>query len=215
MPAMIITYHGGEFFKVQFGETALAFNPISKNSKLKAARFGADLALVTVNHPDMNGLENLEFGDRKPFAIYGAGEYEVKEIFVTGFNCRSGYAGQSRINTVYAVRIEGMTLCFLGALGSEKDAPRELKELPDSIDVLFVPIGGDGVLRPAEAYKLAVQLEPKIIIPMHYGQIGDKTALKVFLKEGGEEDLKPVDKLTLKKKDLEGKTGEIIVLAES
>ena len=46
---------------------------------------------------------------------------------------------------------------------------------------------------------------------MHYGQIGNKDALKLFLKEAGE-DVKPIEKLTVKKKDLEGKEGEIIVL---
>jgi superfamily II helicase len=42
--------------------------------------------------------------------------------------------------------------------------------------------------------------------------VGDKNALKTFLKEEGSEDVKPVEKLTLKKKDLEGKEGEVVVL---
>ena len=63
----------------------------------------------------------------------------------------------------------------------------------------------------AGAAKLAVQLEPKAVIPMHYGQVGAKDALKNFLKEAGE-DVKPIEKLTVKKKDLDGKEGEIIVL---
>ena len=102
-------------------------------------------------------------------------------------------------------------MCFLGALGV-KDLPKEVEEALDEIDILFVPIGGNGVLNPAEAYKLAVKLEPGLIIPMHYGEIGDKTALKTFLKEAGEENTKPTEKLTLKKKDLEGKEAEIVVL---
>jgi len=52
---MIITHHGGEFFKVSFGDTTLAFNPISKNSKLKQTRFGADIAFITSEHPDFTG----------------------------------------------------------------------------------------------------------------------------------------------------------------
>jgi hypothetical protein len=36
--------------------------------------------------------------------------------------------------------------------------------------------------------------------------------LKKFLKESGAENVKPIDKLTIKKKDLEGKESEIIVL---
>jgi hypothetical protein len=56
---MIITYQGVEFFKVQFGNTTIAFNPISKDSKFKPTRFFADIALVSLNDKDMNGVENL------------------------------------------------------------------------------------------------------------------------------------------------------------
>ncbi len=81
------------------------------------------------------------------------------------------------------------------------------------MDILFVPIGGDGVLDAATAYKLAISIEPKLIIPIHYGDVGSKDALKIFLKEAGENPT-PVPKLTLKKKDLEGKEAEIVVLVQ-
>ena len=206
---MIITYHGSEFFKVQFGETVLAFNPISKESKLPQTRFGADIALVSLNTRDYNGIEQVTHGDRTPFAIVGPGEYEVKGVFIKGVPSKSLEGGEERINTIYSVTLENMNLCFLGALGAELSS--DAKGAIDDIDILFVPIGGDGVLSPAEAYKLAVALEPKLIIPMHYGEAGSKE-LKTFLKEAGEEGVKPVDKLTLKKKDLEGKEAEVVVL---
>ena len=60
------------------------------------------------------------------------------------------------------------------------------------------------------AHKLAVKLESHIIIPMHYEGIGAKDALKNFNKEDTSE--KPAEKLTLKKKDLIGRNGDIIVL---
>jgi len=63
-------------------------------------------------------------------------------------------------------------------------------------------------LSPADANKLAVNLEPKIIIPTHY----DAATLKTFLKEAGSESVAPLEKLTIKKKDLEGKEGDIVVL---
>jgi hypothetical protein len=90
---MIITYHGAEFFKVQFGETILAFNPISKESKLKATRFGADIALISINHKDMNGADQLSFGDREPFIVNGPGEYEIKGVFVKGYPSEYAYGG--------------------------------------------------------------------------------------------------------------------------
>ncbi len=207
---MIITNFGAEFFKVQFGDVVLAFNPISKDSKLKGARFGSDVAFVTTNHPDFNGIDSVSRGDKEPFAVSGPGEYEIQGIFVKGIAGESLYDGEKRINTSYIVTLEGMNLCFLGALS--KDLSNEAKESFGEVDILFVPIGGEGVLTSNDAYKLAVSIEPKIIIPMHYGVIGAKDALKNFLKEGGEDGVKPIEKLTLKKKDLEGKEGDIVLL---
>jgi L-ascorbate metabolism protein UlaG (beta-lactamase superfamily) len=207
---MIITYYGGEFFKVQFGDTTLAFNPISKESKLKSSRFGADIVLTSTYHEDFNGVDQVTHGEKKPFVISGPGEYEVKEVFIKGLPSESKYGGKDLVNTIYTVSLENMNICFLGANNSA-ELKNETVEALDEIDILFVPIGGDGVLDPAKAYKLAVSLEPKIIIPMHFGDVGEKDALKVFLKEAGENP-KSEPKLTLKKKDLEGKEGDIVLL---
>lgn len=209
---MVITFLGGEFVKLQFGDLTLACNPVSKDSKLASSRFGADIALVSMAHADFNGAENLEFGEKKPFVISGPGEYETKDVFVRGFKSPSKYDGKDRLNTIYYLTLDGMKLCFLGALGSF-DVEAEAKEALEDIDVLFLPIGGDGVLDAAAAYKLAVQLEPKVVIPMHYGDIGSKDALKTFLKEGGNDKVAAVDKFTVKKKDLDGKNVEIVVLS--
>ncbi len=211
---MIITYQGVEFFKVQFGDTILAFNPISKESKFKSTRFFADVALVSANYPDFNGAENLSYNGKDPLVISGPGEYETKGVFIKGFQSKTNYGGKEKINTVYTVVLEGMTLCFLGALNDEKLSP-EFMEAIEDIDILFLPIGDDGVLDSAKANKLAVTLEPKIIIPMHYDEVGVAGSLKKFLKEAGEEGVKPIDKLTLKKKDLDGKEGEVVILSQA
>jgi L-ascorbate metabolism protein UlaG (beta-lactamase superfamily) len=212
---MVINYLGGECFKVSFGDITLAFNPASKDSSVKTAKFGSDIVLVSLNNPDFNGIENAQFGERAPFIVAGPGEYEIKEITVKGFASKSGYGAkgsETYLNTVYFVTLEGMNLCFLGALGTA-DLPQEAKEELEDVDILFTPIGGSGVLDHAESYKLAVKLEPHVIIPMHYGDMGGKDALKSFLKEAGAESVKPIDKLTLKKKDLDGKQAEVVVLA--
>jgi L-ascorbate metabolism protein UlaG (beta-lactamase superfamily) len=213
---MIITYHGGECVRLQFGDITIAMGPIAKESSLKTTRFGADIALISLNHEDMNGAEAVSLGEKKPFVIFGPGEYEIKGIFIKGFLSASRYAGkkpadQDRINTIYQVSLEGMNILYLGAL-NVKELPREANEVIDNVDVLFTPIGGDGVLSPVEAYKLSVALEPKLIIPIHYAGLGLPNALQIFLKEGGVPNLKPQEKLTIRKKDLDGKEGEIAVL---
>ncbi len=212
---MIITHHGVDFFKVSFGDMTLAVNPISKDSKFKSSRFGSDITLISlINSPDHNGSDSTSRGDKESFIISGPGEYEVSGVFIKGFATTSNYEGKQSINTIYKITLEGMNLCFLGGMSDEK-IPKEVTEEIDGIDLLFVPIGGDGVLPASLAHKIAVQFEPKIIIPSHFDGIGDEKSLKTFLKEAGAEKAEEVDKLTLKKKDLEGKEGEVIIISSS
>jgi L-ascorbate metabolism protein UlaG (beta-lactamase superfamily) len=211
---MVITHHGGQCFKVTFGDLTLVFDPISKGGTLPAVRFGADIALVSRNNPDMNGTDEVSFGGKEPFVISGPGEYEKEGITVQGFLTKSQYAlpkGMTEaVNTAYAVKLEGMTLLHLGAT-SDTTLSVEAREAIDEVDVLFVPVGGDGVLDPAEAGKIATFIEPKIIIPMHWSGMGEPKSLDAFIKEQGGEAEK-VDKLTLKKKDASEKDGAIIVI---
>ena len=83
---MIITHFGRQHFKLQVGDLTIAVNPVSKEGKGKVAKYGADITLITSNHPDYNGSEQTEHSGKSPFVIRGGGEYEVKDIFIKGFN---------------------------------------------------------------------------------------------------------------------------------
>jgi len=209
---VVISYLGGQCFKISQGDLTVSYNPPGKSSKLASAKFGADIALVSLDHEDFNGVENASYGEREPFVISGPGEYEIKGVAVRGFGSSTDYDGKKSINTIYGVTLEGMNLCFIGAQ-SGAELPQKAKQELDDIDILFLPVGNKWVLDYDAAYKLAVQLEPKAIIPMHY----DAESLKKFLKEAGitgqGQENKPQEKLTVKKKDLEGKEGEVIVLS--
>lgn len=211
---MVITHHGGQCFKVTLGDLTLVFDPIAKGATLPSVRFGSHIALVSRNHPDMNGIDEVTYGDTVPFAITGPGEYERQGVVVQGFLSKSTYGlGKNEsdaVNTVYAVALEDMMLVHLGAL-SDTELSKEARESIGEIDVLFVPVGGEGVLSAEDAHKLAVSLEPKIIVPMHWNGMGKPKALDAFLKETGNGTEK-VDKLTLKKKDLVGRDGSILVI---
>ena len=211
---MVITYEGAEFVKITHGDLTIAINPISKKSKLKGSSFGADVCLITLNHPDMNGSEVVTRGDKKPFVAKGPGEYEVDNLFIEGFSSKTTYDEKEAFNTIYSLEVDSMKVVFLGAIGDVELSNKAKEEISD-VDILFVPIGGDGVLDPQEAYKLAVKREAKIIIPIHFGSIGEKDSLKQFLKEAGVEGIKAVDKATLKNKDLTDKKGEVLVLKSS
>lgn len=207
---MIITYLGKQFFKIAQGDLVVAVNPISKDSKsdFKGSRFGSDIALSTTNHPDYNGFDMVTHGDNIPFSVKGPGDYEIKGIFIKGIMTESILNEKKYINTIYSLTIENISICFLGCMSNNK-VNAEVRGDIGSPDILFVPIGNHDLLDPAEAYKLAVSLEPKIIIPMDY----DEKTLKAFLKEGGQEKVEEIEKLTLKAKDLIGREGEIVVLS--
>lgn len=205
---MILTFHEGACIRASAGDTTIVLGPVSKKSKnFKPTNFGADIAFVSFNSPDMNGSEEAGRGDKQPFVVFGPGEYEVKEITASGYPAGSTYGGEGRINTVYSIHFDGLSVLYLGALG-DMDLPSEVLEM-DAPDILIIPVGGNGTLSPAEAEKLSVKLEAKIVIPILY----DEKTLKTFLKEAGAESTKPVEKLTLKPRDIVGKQGEVVVLA--
>lgn len=204
---MVITYYGAACFKVQFGDTVLAFNPISKKSSFKAPKFGSDICLITTDHPDMNGEENAAVGSKEPFVISGPGEYEVGGVFVKGFDSKTNYAGSEQKNTIYLTTLEDINLVFLGAL-ADLELPSEVQEVLGEADILFVPISGEGTLEPSDAYKLSLRSEAHIIVPMLY----DDTTLRSFRKEEGESGEKALEKLTVKKKDVVEREGDIVSL---
>lgn len=202
---MIITYHGGQCFKVSVGDTALVFNPISSKSKLNSVKFGTDIALVSINHPDFNGVEQVLNSKKDTFIIRGPGEYESGQVSVHGFGIKTTYEGVERYNTLYQVRFEEINIIFLGAVSNPEIDSKILGELGD-VDILFVPIGGGDVLEVSEAARLAVKLEAKITIPTFCTE----PSIKAFLKETGNEGTEAVEKLNIKKKDLLEKSSSVV-----
>lgn len=198
---MIITYYGVACFKIQSGEFALAFNPPSKGSKHKSPRFATDIVLISSEDKDYNGRDNLpgKTGG-KPFLIDGAGEYEVSGT------CIRGVSSNGFNNIVYSFTLEDISVCHLGASRQEIDVA--LKEDLGEVDVLLIPIGGENLLDPRQAASIATHLKAKIIIPMNYNE----SQLSQFMKEFGSGGTSKVEKLTIKKKDLVDKNGEVVVL---
>jgi L-ascorbate metabolism protein UlaG (beta-lactamase superfamily) len=202
---MVITFYGEAYIKIQQGEQIIAFNPISKDYNPKALKFGSDIALISCNLPAYNGKENVTFGSKEPFIIDGPGEYEIGGMFIRGF-ATPGPAG--KINTIFTLLLDGIRICHLGAL-AEPDISSEIVEEIGVVDILFLPIGGGSVIDAKGATKVSSLLEPKIIVPIGYK---DMTELSKYLKEEGIDKDNSTDKLTIKKKDLEGKEAEVVVI---
>lgn len=207
---MVITYFGKSYFKLTLGDLTIAINPPSKESKAfsKVPRFGADIALITTNTVDTNGEDTVSLGDKEPFVMDGAGNYESKELLFTGAPSTVMIDGKNYINTVYGFELDGIKIAFMGLIDDDKKLSAEAKEIAANADMLFMPVGGALDLDPAKAYKIATSFEPNVIVPYEY----DADSLNRFLKEGGQEKNESQDKSTLKRKDLDGKESYILVL---
>lgn len=206
---MIITYHGAGHIKLVTGDVTIAIGPVSKNSKKRQTKYGANICLIPLIHDDYNGIENVTHGEKTPFVIKGAGEYEVDNIFINSFSSKIVRDKIEYMANSFVFNFDGIRVAYIG--GIQELLLSEQKEIIDEVDVLFVPIGGDGVnLNPYDAYKLSVGLEPKVIIPVDHNEL----TLPIFLKESGEEKVQSLEKLTIKKKDILDKKGEVIILEE-
>ena len=166
---------------------------------LKLPRLSADIVMVTHDHPDHNNIGAVA---GSPFVIQGPGEYEIKEVFIRGIpSFHDDKEGKERgSNTIYIFESENMKFCHLGDLGQSQLSDEQMEKI-DSVDVLMIPIGGVYTISANAAQKIISQIEPKIVIPMHYKIPGLKVELdelSKFLKIMGKNAIEPVDKLTLK-----------------
>lgn len=211
---MIISYLGKSCVRLQTGDTVIALNPPAKTSAFKVSGFGADLALISMNHPDYAGVETVTYGEKKPFVIDGPGEYEVGGMMIDGYATKGLVGKDEIVNAAYFFEFDSMKICYLGPIVST-EIPQEMKQGVDNVDVLFVPIGGKTVLGAGEAYKLGKQFGAKLIIPIEYGKDQESGALDAFLKESGAKNTTPVDKLTIKLKDILNKETEVVIVQAS
>ena len=121
------------------------------------------------------------------------------------------------LNTIYLLEMEDIRILHLGDLGQGSLSDKQLEAVGE-VDVLMVPVGGHFTVDAKNAVSILNQIEPKIAIPMHYKisklTIKELEGVDKFLKELGEEDIKPQEKLTLKAKDfqVESKKTEIVVM---
>jgi len=214
---MIITWHGYSCFKIQEQsrdhEVALLTDPYSPEDGKKLSRaLAADIVTVSHDHPRHN---NVAAVGGEPFVIDGPGEYEVKEMFVTGVGTYHDLVeGKEKgRNTIYYITVGGLHLLHLGDL---KHALEE-KHLEDlhNIDILFLPVGGGDVLNAKQAMEVVGQIEPRIIIPMHYKTAGlcpKCDTADPFLKAMGAGKVEALPKLKIADKELPQEEMKVVIL---
>ena len=214
---MIINWFGQSCFKIQGQDAVVVTDPFDKEIGLKLPKLSADILTISHDHHDHNNISAV-FGitQDRPFLITQPGEYEVKKTFVYGIKSfHDDKQGQERgINTIFRFEMENITLVHLGDLGHS--LTDELIASLEGVDVLFLPVGGGYTINLKQAVEIVSQLEPRIVIPMHYNLPGLKTSTKIdgveaFCKEMGASN-QPVEKLKLVKKDLPQDNLQVIIL---
>ncbi len=206
---MIIQFFGNQFFKFQVGDNVLATDPFGKESALKGPKFGANIVLQSTLHEDMSGGEELTYGNKEPHVIKGPGEYEVSGTFIKGYGMQSHYDGIDHAagTTYYIFELDGIRVLFLGACSDKKNITVE-----GDIDILCLPISGDGRLNAKQAAEMVTNIDPKAVIPMGIVDAKDEH-LTAFIKElGADAKTEIQEKLTLKKKDLENASQKLYII---
>lgn len=200
---MIITKHGDSFLKFVYADKTIAMNPISKNSKQETTKFGSDIAISCLFHPDFNGYDQVSYKDKIPFVIKGAGEYEISDVFIKGYGLKQKFQQTDEMITSYSILFDDINLVVIGPISKADDFSNEAYEEFNKGDIFVIPIGGEETFTPKEAAKFVKQFSPKLVIPFFYSS---KEQLKEFATELSSE-VKTEEKLTIKKKDLpeEGK----------
>jgi L-ascorbate metabolism protein UlaG (beta-lactamase superfamily) len=199
---MTINWYGQSCFRVESKGVSLLFDPFSKEIGLRAPRLNDNVFLVTHEHYDHNNVKDVPTDS---FVVRGPGEYEKAGVYVEGIlSYHDNSQGTERgLNTIYVVRMEDMRLCHMGDFGQAKLTDEQLEAIGD-VDVLFIPVGGKYTINGSEAVAIVREIEPKIVIPMHYKTPNlnmDIEGPQKFLKEMG---IKPeeVETLRIAKKTL-------------
>lgn len=192
----------------------IVIDPFDQDIGLKPPNFEADVLLITHDHSDHNNIKAIK---GNPFLIDGPGEYEIKGVFVQGITSfHDDKEGKERgTNTIYTVESEGIRFCHLGDFGQKQLTDEQLERI-GPVDILMIPVGGVYTISSSEAQKIVGQIEPKIVIPMHYELPKLKFKLDgvgKFLKSMGKNSVQAQEKLTVKTSTLpkEGEM-EIVVL---
>ena len=217
---MTIQWYGHACFKISTkpegrgsGEDVVIFtDPYKKEIGLRPPQGKADIVTVSHDHFDHNNAEALK---GEPAVLDLPGEYSIKGVSIKGVNSHHDKkeGAERGLNTIFVFESEGIRICHLGDLATSLNN-KQLEEI-NGVDVLAIPVGGKNSLNGKEAKAVIDQVEPNIVLPMHYKIRGSKFQgddEKVFCKEIGTCPREKLSKLVLKKKDLEEKKSEVVLM---
>lgn len=189
----------------------LITDPFDNSIGLRMPKMEANILTVSHGHKDHNNLESVK---GNPYTIDAPGEYEIKDVAIEGVEVfHDDKEGKERGNVVaYRIDMDDITIVHLGDLGHTLNS-KQLEVLA-GVDILLIPVGGKYTIDAKKAVEVVSQIEPRIVIPMHYKVDGlkeDIDGVEKFIKELG---VKPrtEEKLKISKRDLPQDEMELVIL---
>ncbi|MFC2026350.1 MBL fold metallo-hydrolase [Chloroflexota bacterium] len=209
---MEISWLGHSCFRLKGKQATIITDPFSPELGYSPGKLTAQI--VTVSHKHL-GHSYVQGIGGSPRQVTGPGEYEISNVLIIGIaTFHDKDSGRLRgKNTAYLIEIDDISICHLGDLGHAL-TDEQVEEL-GKIDVLLVPVGGVSTINAATAAEIVRQLEPNIVMPMHYKTQAlnrELEPVETFLKEIGAHDITPQAKLFLAKTGLP--LGTQVVLLE-
>ena len=211
---MEITWLGHSCFKIKGKQAIVVTDPFAPANGVSIGKATANI--VTVSH-DHAGHSYASGVAGNPRVLSRPGEYEIAGVLVIGLaTFHDSNKGTDRgKNTVFVLETEELSICHLGDLGQAlTDA--QIEEI-GKVDILMIPVGGVTTINAGTAAAMVRQMDPKIVIPMHY-----KTSLfeaeldpvEHFLREFAAQPT-PQAKLNVNKNNLPIGTQVIVLEAQS
>src|SRR3989344_4400307 len=215
-------YWGGQaLFKLKGKNASVIIDPYDPNfTGLKLPKdLISDVVLITHEHQDhSNGEVVTTLSGEKPMVFEKEGEYEVAGVVITAISSfhDDGGGKERGKNIIFHLMFEGLNIVHLGDLGQSELTEEQITQIGET-DILLIPVGSVYTIDSKKAAAIVSQLEPKIIIPMHFKIEGLKFELEGvegFLKEMGAENVPPQPKLSITKEKLPEEP-QVILLAKS
>jgi len=208
---MEITWLGHSCFLIRGKEKTIITDPCHPDLGYRLSEPEADIVTVSHFHPGHSYIEGVA---DEPKQIKSPGEYEMGGIFITGIpTFHDDKKGELKgKNTIYVIEMDGITLCHLGDLGHPL-GPQLVEEIGD-VDILFLPAGEVSTILIDTAVEIVRQLEPHIVIPMHYKTeafTGNLSPVDKFLDKMRIRELEAKPKLSITSSSLPTPTQTIVL----
>lgn len=157
-----IEYKGGNSVLITTKGKQLLIDPNVEPIGLKATKTADAVFLATEQRFALPGaLDSLQ--------LEGPGEYEVGPFAIKGVAAQRHIDTQNekKLGSIYHIDVGDIRLAVIGNIDAKLSD--EQLETIGVVDVLIIPVGGNGyTLDARSAIRIVAQVEPKVVIPVHY-----------------------------------------------